>query len=360
MKVPSLILRLRCIRSKAAGSVSVAPGILGILLLTVRHVMAAEALPSASAGPDTASQIESAWVKVSRADLLQAAEGGNPEAQYQLATLQFKQADTIRRETFPWAVRAAGSKMESPKKEAVLAKWGNASEADVRRAAEAGDREAQHRLGDLGGERAVAEEQKGVEWLRRSARGGLCLAQNELGCYYRQGMRGVRPDLDQAVKLFREAAGRGFENAQHRLAEVLIQRNAAAGDLAEGIEWLRKAADQRCVQAQFDLAQEYTCGNGEPRDAGDTPVALYTKSAQAAHLNSQWALAERYRTGLGVSPDRVKAFVWYSLAAEQGQAQAIEQRDKLGTSLAEADRQRARAMLQDFHQATKRSAPGPL
>jgi TPR repeat protein len=328
-----------------------------LTLAPAPNAAAAEPTGPTNTALRTLEEIESSWIAVPQTNVVHAAEAGNPEAQLCLAQLQFKKAEAIRRETFPWAIRASGPTMESPKREAVLAKWGSASEPDVRHAAEAGDREAQQRLADLGGEHAVAEERQGVEWVKRAARGGLCAAQNELAFYYRKGGRGVRPDWGEAVKLYREAAERGFESSQHRLAELLIERNTGAGDLAEGIEWLRKAADQGCAKAQFELAQQYSSGNGEPRNAGETPVALYSKSARAGHPNAEYALAERYRTGLGVATDRVKAFAWYSVAAEQGQEQATEQRDRVGISLTEADRQRARAMIEELrHSATPRSS----
>jgi TPR repeat protein len=107
--------------------------------------------------------------------------------------------------------------------------------------------------------------------------------------------------------------------------------------VGQAVEWLRKAADQGCARAQFELAQQYACGNGEPRSTAETPVALFTRSAKAGWMDARLALGERYRVGLGVEANRAHAFFWYNLAATQESRAAIEQQEKLKGSLTTDD-----------------------
>jgi TPR repeat protein len=301
----------------------------------------------------TFQQIKATWSSLSSEELGKAADAGEPSAQFYLATLKFEHAEAVRTESFQWLLKASGDSMESPKAEAVRAKWGNASEAEARRAANSGDHEAQQLLGTLINEKALDDERQGVEWLKRAAQGSLLIAQNELAWAYRKGLRGLPRDVVRAQQLFRAAAGSGFESSQHRLAQMLIEGDGVPCDLAEGIEWLRKAADQGCARARFDLARQYSCGNGEPRNTDETPVALFAKAAKAGLAEAQLALAERYRTGLGVTRDAIKAFFWYSMAARQGLDLAAQQRDRLKPSLTETDQQQVRTWIEDFDTSQK-------
>jgi TPR repeat protein len=301
----------------------------------------------------TFEQIKTKWGKASLAELRKAAEAGEPAAQFELATRQFGQADAGRGESFQWALKAAGDTAESPKAETVQAKWGKASLAEVRQAATAGDHEAQQLLSTRISDQAVADERQGMEWLKRAAQSPLLLAQNELAWACLKGIRSARQDPIQARALFLAAAQAGFESSQHRLADMLIEGDGVPCDLAEGIEWLRQAAAQRCPKAQFDLAQQYSCGNGDPRNVGENPVALFTKAARAGLPAAQQALAGRYQIGLGVDRDPVQALFWYSLAASQGLDAAAKERDRLKPLLTEADQQRVLDLMEQFRRSPK-------
>jgi TPR repeat protein len=106
---------------------------------------------------------------------------------------------------------------------------------------------------------------------------------------------------------------------RHRDSPHAAAAEADRPDIPAGVEWLRNAADQGCARAQFNLAQQYACGNGEPRTAAETPAALIRKSAEAGWLEAQFALAERYRTGLGLQQDYLEAIRWYRRAADNSQ-----------------------------------------
>jgi TPR repeat protein len=317
------------------------------------RLKAADPLLATNTALRTYDEIQSKWSALPQSDVLKAAEGGDRDAQYWLGMVHFKQAVDLMQVAFEWSVRSDGSTTESPKREAVQAKWGHASEAEVRRAAVGGDHEAQKWVADFESAKGTVAYETANAWLKKAAQGGLCVAMTQLAWGYRHGSHGLPLDWKEAMRLFQAAAEQGCETSQHRLAEMLIQCNAPPNGLADGIEWLRRAADQGCAQAQFELAQEYSCGNGEPRNPGETTVALYTKAAEAGLLAAQYALAERYRTGLGVTADKVKAYVWYSMAAEGGKAEALDQEAKLKSVLSAADQQRARAIRRALPQSAR-------
>ncbi len=96
-----------------------------------------------------------------------------------------------------------------------------------------------------------------------------------LGWMYAQG-RGVPQDVNEAERLFRQAAILGHSEAQYRLAKLLLntQETGAAKDLIKGYAWLMLAAQQNDQDAK-DWLQE-------------NPIRQADIEIQVAALVNQW------------------------------------------------------------------------
>jgi uncharacterized protein len=138
-------------------------------------------------------------------------------------------------------------------------------------------------------------------------------AQFNLGQAYRLG-RGVPTNLSAAKTWFERAAGQGHVDAQTTLGLLLFQN----GEQAEGLKWLRKAAEQ-----------------GEPRALLVYGTALVN--------------------GDTVTQDRVLGYAYVSRAAAQGLQPAKDTLDQLDQVLPIADRKRGVAMARDL----AKGAPAP-
>ncbi|MFL6753754.1 MAG: SPOR domain-containing protein [Sphingomicrobium sp.] len=138
-------------------------------------------------------------------------------------------------------------------------------------------------------------------------------AQFNLGQAYRLG-RGVPINLSQARTWFERAAGTGHLDAETTLGLLLFQN----GDQAQGLKWLRQAAEQ-----------------GEPRAMLVYGTALYH--------------------GDGVTQDRALGYAYVSRAAGIGLAPAKETLAQLDELVAPADRQKAMALIR----ATRDKEPAP-
>ena len=171
-------------------------------------------------------------------------------------------------------------------------------------------------IGLLGTPAAAQSVKAGIEaWQKADYSGAVAIwrpladagdadAQFNLGQAYRLG-RGVSIDLGVAKVFFERAATAGHLDAATTLGLLLFQN----GDQAQGLKWLRQAADQ-----------------GEPRALLVYGTALYN--------------------GDGVTQDKVLGYAFVSRAASQGLGPAkdtLEQLDQLMTS---ADRQQAIALAQ--------------
>jgi cell division septation protein DedD len=138
-------------------------------------------------------------------------------------------------------------------------------------------------------------------------------AQFNLGQAYRLG-RGVSPNLSAAKTWFERAATQGHIDAQTTLGLLLFQN----GDQAEGLKWLKKAAEQ-----------------GDPRALLVYGTALVN--------------------GDSVAQDRVLGYAYVSRAAAQGLGPAKQTLAQLDQVLPLADRKKGVAFARKLAQA----APAP-
>jgi uncharacterized protein len=145
---------------------------------------------------------------------------------------------------------------------------------------------------------------------RPLAEGGDTDAQFNLGQAYRLG-RGVPINLAAAKTWFERAAASGHLDAQTTLGLLLFQN----GEQAEGLKWLRRAAEQ-----------------GEPRALLVYGTAVYN--------------------GDGIVQDRVLGYAYVTRAAAAGLGAAKETLAQLDQLMPAADRQKAMALAQ-----TKKASP---
>jgi uncharacterized protein len=123
--------------------------------------------------------------------------------------------------------------------------------AQIRKLAEAGNADAQSKLGVLyaqgmGG--FPRDKKEAASWYRRSADQGDPLGQWNLAFLYVKG-EGVEADYAKARGLFRKAAETGFVNAQYDLGMMLLEGLGGDQDRQEAEQWFHRAADQEYKEA---------------------------------------------------------------------------------------------------------------
>ncbi len=112
-------------------------------------------------------------------------------------------------------------------------------------AAENGDAEAQCDLANryFLGDGIEHDEQKAVEWFRKSAEQGYAVAEYALGNCYFSG-RGIEKDEAEAFQWFLKSAEHGYAVAQYTVATCYLLGRGVALNKVEADLWLRKAAAQ--------------------------------------------------------------------------------------------------------------------
>jgi TPR repeat protein len=179
------------------------------------------------------------------------------------------------------------------------------AEAAVRKAAKAGNAEAQFRLGVMygNGDGVALDHGEAVAWFERAAGQGHESALITLAWMFANGT-GVEVDEGRARSLYLQAAERGSAKAQYVVATMYrFAQYGIAKDLARAVDYYLQAADQGMPTAQFALGKMLMEGKGVMQDDA---AALQWLSL--AHVNGS-KRADDYVQHLikRMDPEEVKA-----------------------------------------------------
>lgn len=222
---------------------------------------------------------------------------------------------------------------------------------------------------------------------RPLAEAGEAEAQARLGFLYEKG-RGVARDLGEAVRWYRAAAHQGHATAQYSLGRLHELGHGVARDAAAALAWYRKAALQGHAKARYKLGLAYAGGHGIGRDyrlavgwlgraldQGYGPAGRVLENlgaaGRAAHERGDRALAARllsalaeggragdwgaeallgalHEGGEGVPRDLVRAQAWYARAAARGDRAAAAARDRIAHALTPEELRAAQALARQW------------
>ncbi len=157
--------------------------------------------------------------------------------------------------------------------------------------------------------------------VRKAAKAGNAEAQFRLGVMYGNG-DGVALDHAQAVEWFERAAGQGHENALITLAWMFANGTGVDVDEDRARVLYQQAADRGSAKAQYVVATMYRFAQyGVEKDM---PKALdyYLKAADQGMPTAQFALGKMLMEGKHVMQDDAAALQWLSLAHANGSKRA--------------------------------------
>src|SRR5262249_3566432 len=126
-----------------------------------------------------------------------------------------------------------------------------------------------------------------------------------------------------ALTALRSAAEAGDADSQFQLGRAYANGgpNLPRDDVAAA-QWLEKASQQGHVEAQVDLGNRYSAGQGLPKD-DERAFFWRTKSAESGFAPGQFSLGAAFFTGTGTKKDWPQALGWFRKAAEQGYVPAM-------------------------------------
>jgi TPR repeat protein len=193
-------------------------------------------------------------------------------------------------------------------------------ESWVRKAAEAGDADAQALVGlaYLTGVGVVRDFAAAERWLRRAARQDNAYGQIGLARLHAGGF-GVTRDPAEAVRLLLLAAGQGNADGQAALGNLCV---FLARDFETGLKWLRLAVAGDSVDGRLGLAYMLANGIGIAQDR-DAAMQITTRAAEDGDAEAQYRAGRMHELGTGAPANAEEAARWYRLAFAQDHVWAM-------------------------------------
>ena len=135
------------------------------------------------------------------------------------------------------------------------------------------------------------------------------------------------------------------QDREQKLLDV-VEANAAA--LNNELAQLLVKAEAGDALAQFSLGWTHYYAKGVVENSVEG-VKWWTLSANQGNAEAQWELGGAYATGRGVpQQDLVAAYAWYNIAAENGFIYAKKDKEKIAKSMFPGQVIRAEDMAREF------------
>ncbi len=190
--------------------------------------------------------------------------------------------------------------------------------------------------------------------LRDAAAAGDAGAEVELALRLVEG-RGIAKDPHAAAQWFEQAAVRDVPIAEYRLATLYEKGIGVARDAQLAMSWYAKAANAGNARAMHNLAVMNAEGAAGGKPDYAEAAQWFRKAGQLGIRDSQFNLGILYARGMGVPQDLVQSWLWFSLAAQQGDADAMKKRDDVAAKMDASTLAAAAKALAEF----KASTPSP-
>ncbi|NNC68473.1 MAG: sel1 repeat family protein [Gammaproteobacteria bacterium] len=186
-------------------------------------------------------------------------------------------------------------------------------------------------------------------WLTQAEKGNP-EAQAWLGSLYANG-DGVDVDDKNALSWYEKAAEQGYSMAQANVGAMYFMGQGADKNVDKAIKWLSAAAENGDVNGLFNLAVIYT--KGEEVDINlERAAELYQQAAEQGHYPSQSRLGYMYAHGQGVKKDRIKAYLWLSLAAQHGIGTALNELESIVKSMSAEEKAMGATLSEQWRNKT--------
>ena len=189
----------------------------------------------------------------------------------------------------------------------------------------------------------VAPSSDAAKTLNSAAAAGDSIAQFQLGLSYLEQGR-----TEEGVSLIRKSATQNQPAAQYRLAKLYEVGEGVTQDSEMARQLTERAATNGNRIAMHDLALYYAEGRGGVEADLPTAAKWFEKAAERGVVDSQFNLGVLFESGQGLPKNMNDAFVWYSIAAAQGDQFAKTRIEVLTNTLEQADLVSAAARVKKF------------
>jgi uncharacterized protein len=157
---------------------------------------------------------------------------------------------------------------------------------------------------------------------------------------------------DKDVDDCRVKAEQGDSKSQLMLGGMYQFGQGVSQDYKEAVKWSRLAAEQGVPEAQRMLGMMYYHGQGVIQDYKES-IKWFTKSAEQGDSKSQYNLGEIYQEGKGVPKNKVMAYMFFNLAAVNGNEVNIKSRNKVANNMTSSQLEKSQDMALEWIRSHK-------
>jgi len=188
--------------------------------------------------------------------------------------------------------------------------------------------------------------------IEQAAEAGDAEAQFKLGALYANG-KGVKQDSKVAARWLRKAAKQGWFPAQTLLGWCYAGGNGVSQNMAEALEWYSQAAEQGDPDAMCSLADLYLSGQPGIEQNPQTSLRWYEQAANLGHPKAQYMIGKLLAEGTLVPQNEEAAFQWLTLAimneSEAAQKELAMLTARLDSDTLQGYKDRMMAAMQQPH-----------
>jgi len=176
------------------------------------------------------------------------------------------------------------------------------------------------------------DEVEALKWYRIASDGGHAEAMGQLGCYYYEGLGGLKQDEVEALKWYRKAAEAGDAASMFDLGYA-YERGLLGlkEDKTEALKYYKKAVDAGNKDALCNIGYYYENGLGGLKKNEKEALKWYKRAADAGDVDAMINVGYFYENGKGgLKKDRKEAIKWYKIARNAGNEWASDRLKEIG------------------------------
>ena len=196
--------------------------------------------------------------------------------------------------------------------------------AELLKAADKGNPNSQFLLGEWFRihNRQLKYSKEAFVWYSKAAKKNHGDAMLKLAECYENGF-GVPIDNIEAIKWYKKAAKSGNKIACIKLAESYLHGNLVNKDTLEAIKWFEQAKISISGDDLCSIGYAYEVGDNIHMNKKKA-IEYYLQAAEKGNANALYKLGVCYENGIGVSKNAKEALSWYEKAKDKGHKKAEE------------------------------------
>lgn len=116
----------------------------------------------------------------------------------------------------------------------------------------------------------------------------------------------------------------------------------------EDIQKWEALAKQGNAEAQYNLGEAYSKGDGGLKEDKQEAFNWYERAANAGYMDAQMAMGFIYRGGEGIPMDKIMSYMWFEVASKKGNESAFNLRNNVAWSMTEPEIREARKRASEW------------